>query len=392
VTVLTTPEDADAVNAYVAAHGLTGLRAQAVPLPPRAQRLLDAPWFSRLLWFVVYLLWLRSADVSGRRLHEQRPFDVTMHVAYGSYWLPSPVVDYGVPSIWGPVGGATSTPLSLWRYLGVKGVVDELAKLISVRVMTLLPSTRRTWRRATVRIAETPETVAALPVGLRGSTRVANRAMLSEVPPHEDRPREPFLLFPSRLQGRKGARLVLRALARAATDVELRFVNTGPEEASLTALARQLRVADRARFLGRIPRDELFDMESRAAGIVFAGLREEGGCALAEAMQMGVPVVVVAHGGARLIAESGSDPARVALVTPGSATDTEERLAEAMTTMSHGMTAGTGSYLDRRPTVEVLHTALDDALATAATAATSHPQAPSRAATTGAGPSRVGGA
>lgn len=363
VTVLTAPDSAAAIERYVADHGLSAPHPIAVPVPNSAQPLLRAPFFSRLLWFMVFLLWLRDARAVAHDLHSRVPFDLTMHVAYGSYWLPSPIVDYGIPSIWGPVGGATSTPLALWRYLGLKGVIDEIAKLASVRVMTLLPATRGTWRRVTVRLAETAQTVAALPRDLRPTTRIANRAILSAVPSPPARPREPFLLFPSRLQGRKGAKLVLRALARTPDDIEVRFVNSGPDERRLRTTAKKLGIADRARFLGRIPRDELFDMESRAAGIVFAGLREEGGCALAEAMQMGVPVIVLAHGGARLIAESGTDPDRVALVAVGSARQTEQRMAHAMTTMCRRMAGGTGSYLDRGPTVASLHAALDAALA-----------------------------
>ena len=65
--------------------------------------------------------------------------------------------------------------------------------------------------------------------------------------------------------------------------------------------------------------------------MVFTGLREEGGLALAEAMLAGAPIVVLAHGGAKIIAESSTDPARVALIEPGDVASTARRMGEAMT-------------------------------------------------------------
>ena len=70
---------------------------------------------------------------------------------------------------------------------------------------------------------------------------------------------------------------------------------------------------------------------TEAAAAVFTGLREEGGLALAEAMLAGTPIVVLAHGGAKLIAESSTDPQRVALIEPEDVASTARRLGEAMT-------------------------------------------------------------
>ena len=55
-----------------------------------------------------------------------------------------------------------------------------------------------------------------------------------------------------------------------------------------------------------------------AGAVVFAGVREEGGTALAEAMQRGAPVIVFANGGAKTVAEAAIDHKRVRLVAPGS--------------------------------------------------------------------------
>jgi glycosyltransferase involved in cell wall biosynthesis len=59
-----------------------------------------------------------------------------------------------------------------------------------------------------------------------------------------------------------------------------------------------------------------------SAAVVFTGLREEGGLALAEAMLCGAPVMVLGNGGARTIAAAGTDATRVALIEPSGPNET----------------------------------------------------------------------
>ena len=66
----------------------------------------------------------------------------------------------------------------------------------------------------------------------------------------------------NRLDPRKRVGLVLRAFALIApeqADLHLLIGGTGPEEAQLRTLARELGVAQRVKFLGYIPEDELPD-------------------------------------------------------------------------------------------------------------------------------------
>lgn len=312
--------------------------------------------------FVAYLLWLRGARRKGRELQRHRPFDAAIHVSYGSYWLPSPVVDFEVPSVWGPVGGATITPWRLTPLLGWKGLLGELEGRFVIRLGSLLPSTRRTWRSATVRLSETYQTRDALPAGLRATTPVINRAILSRVPDLPVRCRENYLLFPSSLQGRKGPRLAIRALAHTPQSVKLRFVSSGYEEASLRRLAAKLGVADRVEFHGHIPRARMFEMLGETAGVVFAGLREEGGCALSEAMLVGAPVIVLAHAGPRVIAELNTDPDRVALIEPSTPSATARSMGEAMTRFSESPSDRHDSYLDQASVAASLNHAVAEAI------------------------------
>lgn len=100
--------------------------------------------------------------------------------------------------------------------------------------------------------------------------------------------------------------------------------------------------------------------------MVFTGLREEGGLALAEAMLSGAPVIVLAVGGARTIASSATDPARAVLIRPGNARETARGIGEAIATLTAHPPAATGPTLDQAAARRALRDAFDDALAAGA--------------------------
>ncbi len=328
----------------------------------------EGSWIRRLIgldrraWFLDYLRWLRSAAIAAKRLHAEQPFDGSLHAAYGSYWLPTPLVELdGVPCVWGPVGGATTTPWRLWRYLGLRGWLGELQKLVAIRLATAMPSVRKTWELASVRLLETRESLEALPRRYRADGEVLNRVLLYDLPDFangEPVERKPFILFPSLLEPRKGPMLAVEALAHTPEHVRLVFVNDGYSRTDLERAAKRLGLTHRVEFLGRIPRTEMFRMMREASAVVFTGLREEGGMALAEAMISGAPVVVLAHGGPRLIAEHALDPARVAAVRPGSARATVARLGAAMSRFVTDAPGGLGSNLEQDSTKQRLQAAI----------------------------------
>lgn len=112
------------------------------------------------------------------------------------------------------------------------------------------------------------------------------------------------VVFVSRLVKRKGAEILVRAVART-PGVSALIVGSGPEEATVRRLATELEAEDRVHFAGRVPDAEL--AAHYAAGDVFCmpcsdrfgGLDTEGfGIVYIEAAACGLPVVAGACGGA----------------------------------------------------------------------------------------------
>jgi glycosyltransferase involved in cell wall biosynthesis len=125
------------------------------------------------------------------------------------------------------------------------------------------------------------------------------------------RPRDPAeetatILHVARLVKVKGAEYLIRAFALVAqrfSNVELVIIGDGPLKSSLRALAKSLGVAERVRFLGALPHDQVLGWMRKAAMLVLPSVRTgtgrvEGlGMVLLEAAACGVPAVGSRIGG-----------------------------------------------------------------------------------------------
>jgi len=98
---------------------------------------------------------------------------------------------------------------------------------------------------------------------------------------------------------------LLRAfeLATRGTRAELLFVGDGPDQPAARALARELGVHDRVRFLGE--RDALPELLAPADVFVLASSEESFGLSALEAMSCGTPVVATDVGGVREVVDDG---------------------------------------------------------------------------------------
>ncbi|NNC91397.1 MAG: glycosyltransferase [Acidimicrobiia bacterium] len=331
--VLVGPEHIEAIRRWEEENPDSPAQFELVEEPRWADRLPHEPTEKSkkhlIGYFLSYLGWQRRAVVAAERLHSQQPFDVTYHASYSVYWLPSPGRRLDIPLVWGPVGGAVTTPVGMWPALGVTGIISELFDLLAVRFLSLARSTRSTWRRARIRIIQSEETRRRLGPR-RDSDVLLNHVMFTEVE-RQPQLRESFVLFLSSFEPRKGVRFALHGLAKADPGTRMVIVGDGPERGAVENLIDELDLDGRVELRGWLPYPEAMDLLDRAGAVVFAGVREEGGTALAEAMQRGAPVIVFANGGAKTVAEAAIDPDRVRLVSPGSREAIAEGFGAAMT-------------------------------------------------------------
>lgn len=136
--------------------------------------------------------------------------------------------------------------------------------------------------------------VEALPNGVETSRF---RRVEPALPPPEGGRRR--IVVPRRLFRKNGVEYLVRALPRIAQeeDVEAVIVGDGPERERLEALAAELGVADRVRFLGARAHEEMPGLLCSAEVAVFPSLMEATSVAALECMACELPVAASRVGG-----------------------------------------------------------------------------------------------
>jgi len=123
----------------------------------------------------------------------------------------------------------------------------------------------------------------------------------------------PLLVTGGRLYRNKGFDVAIRAMR--GIDAELAITGEGEDRAVLEQLARDEGVADRVRFLGRLPLPELAALVGSCDAYLFPTVEYEApGLVLLEAMSAGVPVIAARQG---TTAEAIGRPGINGILVPG---------------------------------------------------------------------------
>jgi phosphatidylinositol alpha 1,6-mannosyltransferase len=153
----------------------------------------------------------------------------------------------------------------------------------------------RVLSRADVVTAPTPRAVELLigSSGLREAMPVSNGVDIEHYRRDPEPGPVPSILYVGRMDQEKRVDELIRAFAALPDTVAatLELIGDGPERAAWTALADELGVAERVRFHGFVPEDELVAAYARAAVFCMPGIAELQSLVTLEAMAAGNPVI-----------------------------------------------------------------------------------------------------
>jgi glycosyltransferase involved in cell wall biosynthesis len=312
VWVLTRPDESkEEIEAELALNPIPNLHFVYFTLPF---------WQDSLRWGqsgamqLHYYFWQIQAYFVGKKLHREVGFEVIHHVTFVRYACPSFLAFLPVPFVWGPVGGGESAPLSFWQDFTWKNKLYEILRWAWRSIGELDPFAQLTARRSTISYATTLDTAARVrqmgapnvQISSETAMSASDIEQLAQTPPPGE---EPFRLIGiARLLHWKGFYLGLRAFARAnIADAEYWIVGEGPELEHLRELAIDLGIADRVKFWGLLPRDEVLQKLSQSSVLVHPSLHDSGGWVCLEAMAAGRPVICLNLGGpaAQVTSETG---------------------------------------------------------------------------------------
>lgn len=133
------------------------------------------------------------------------------------------------------------------------------------------------------------------------------------------------LLSVGHLIPRKAHDLVIRALS-SLPEMDLVVIGDGPDRNALGALAREVGVGDRVRFVGALRQEELRSYYGAADALVLASSREGWANVLLESMACGTPVVASRAGGSPEVVAAPEAGVLLAERTPQAVVDGVRRL------------------------------------------------------------------
>ena len=277
--------------------------------------------------------WQRSLAGYAVELDASVHFDVVHHATYAAYWTRTGVAAVDKPLVWGPIGGAVTSPLRLLPTMGWRGIAGDALRSAIRPLVARMVGTRRVTNQAAIVIVQNDET--ARKIGrsqdaIMLPNALAAPASIPPLPIDTGSPRSNRLVTAGRLLGWKGTILAIAAMEHVLDpDAVLEVYGEGPQLGRLQRLTEEKGLADRVVFRGLIARDELLTRIAGAAALVHPSLHEEAGFVVSEALALGTPVVCLDRGGPPLLAKAWPDvPSR--LVPPTTAEATAREIGRAI--------------------------------------------------------------
>ncbi|CAN5862559.1 hypothetical protein BH11VER1_BH11VER1_19910 [soil metagenome] len=259
------------------------------------------PFFERALW-----------QEFGPRLRAGE-FDLVHRIVPLSpttpSWLAPRLRKIGVPFVIGPLNGGVPWPKG---FDDVRRAEKDGAGRLR-RLYRLLPGLRRTREDVSAIIIASRTTLREMPVSLHEKCVFIPENAVDDTrfrlqPKPERAPGPLRIAFVGRLVALKGVDMLIEAaspLARAGK-IKLDIIGDGPERERLRRLIDREQIGDHARLEGWLDHNQLQPRLLEADALAFPSIREFGGGAVLEAMSLGVPPIVLDHGGPPELVPAGT--------------------------------------------------------------------------------------
>ncbi|HOK23760.1 MAG: glycosyltransferase [Candidatus Hydrothermae bacterium] len=270
--------------------------------------------------YIYYFIWQVLAFFTAIRLHRKEHFKAVWHLTFGNMVLPTFLPFINARFIWGPIGGGNRIPLSFWKYISLRGKINELMRLVVLFLLRINPLFYLYCKKAAIILVRTRETARLLPSRFRKKAVLFQEtAMDPEDLPvlcngvfkanrlHEET--KTVFITVGRLMWHKGivfSLYVLNRIYEKVPDLDWKYkiIGSGPEYGFITKQIGCFPFKDRVKLIGKLPRERVIEEYKSADIFLLLSGREGGSWALLEAMLCGlVPVVLDAGGSSEIVTD-----------------------------------------------------------------------------------------
>ena len=307
VYVITRKENKIGIEKYINEHGITDIKLFYYDIPD----IINIYYKSGKMYMPYSVVWQNTSFNFIKRLHEKYNFDYIHQVTLGDFRLINPAWKLKSKFIFGPVGGAQTTPKTLQPYIGADDKSEVKREWIN-KMIKSWPLYRRALNKIYLIFAANHETQAYLRECINEPEKCklltengVNTDQICEPPEKEDNDKV-ILLWSGRMIRRKGLSFLLDVLQLVKTKKPyiLKLVGDGPEICHLKKQASELGLKDRIEFVGKVSYEEMQHLYSSSDVFVFPSLRETTGTVLFEAMVNSLPIVTFDQNGAALLVDN----------------------------------------------------------------------------------------
>ncbi|TFF25107.1 glycosyltransferase [Jiella endophytica] len=255
---------------------------------------------------LAYAAWQRDAHAVAKALAEKERFDLVHQLTYVGFRFPGHLWRFGLPFVWGPIGGLENTPWRLLKAMGTAGAAYYAGR-------NLINSAQRRWLRSPRRAvaAAGPGLVAAIGSiaeeidKLYGapSTVISEVVAPLELAPASPRSREPHeplrIVWSGQHLPGKALNLLIDALGSigGAACFELHILGDGPKRGDWQQMAEERGIAGHCIWHGMLPRERALRVMADAHLLAITSLKDLTSTVLLEGLALGLPVLCPDHCG-----------------------------------------------------------------------------------------------
>ena len=262
----------------------------------------DAPAFFRKLkhkekgLYFYYTIWQIGIIKIIRRILEDNEIDYTMHLSFGSFWMPTFLPFFKTPFIWGPLGGGDCVPISFLSTLPLKDRLIQSSRYFLKASSWINPLIAIPSKKAVVILSRTEDSALTVPPKYRNKVRVVLETAMSddifEIKKEEcHNPIE--LIYTGRLIPIKNVLSIVKAMHQVPEKykVHLSIIGKGEDRPKIEKYIEENSLKTRITIYDAMPRDNVLNMLAKSDIYLFPSLHEGGSWALMEAMSIGLPVI-----------------------------------------------------------------------------------------------------